>query len=256
MLQSRLFALALGALVALATAIPTVDLRTSGDYAILAKTGVSTVPASAIYGDLGLSPISVTAFTGFSYIEKPLLGFAKSTQVTGRMYAADFASPTPTKLTTAVGDMQTAYTDAASRPTSGLGNRLNLMAGMIGGATLSPGVYNWGTTININADIYIKGGPTDIFILQTTGKVLVAAGVKVILQGGVKHQNIFWQVAGNVKVGAGAHLEGCFLVKTDAAFVTGSSLNGRVLAQTAVTLQTTTIDTRAAPLVRRLRGSE
>jgi hypothetical protein len=36
-------------------------------------------------------------------------------------------------------------------------------------------------------------------------------------------------------------LEGVLLVQTKAVFKTGSSLNGRVLAQSAVTLDTTTI---------------
>jgi len=42
-------------------------------------------------------------------------------------------------------------------------------------------------------------------------------------------------------VGAGAHMEGILLVKTDVTFITGSSLNGRVLAQTACVLQSATI---------------
>jgi hypothetical protein len=82
---------------------------------------------------------------------------------------------------------------------------------------------------------------TDIFILQTTGSVVQAANTQVILLDGVLAKNIFWQVAGQVNVGAGAHLEGVLLVKTAAVFETGASLNGRIFAQTACTLQMATI---------------
>ena len=40
---------------------------------------------------------------------------ATSPSVVGKVYAADYASPTPSNLTTAIGAMETAYTDAAGR---------------------------------------------------------------------------------------------------------------------------------------------
>jgi hypothetical protein len=52
-------------------------------------------------------------------------------------------------------------------------------------------------------------------------------------------------------VGAGAHLEGILLVKTAVTFITGSTLNGRILAQTLVALQMATITEKPdAPVVR------
>ena len=92
-----------------------VNLRTAGNYVILAKSGISTIPTSAIVGDIGVSPIDQTAITGFSLIADPSNVFATSSQVTGRIFAADFADPTPSNLTTAVGDKETAYIDAAER---------------------------------------------------------------------------------------------------------------------------------------------
>ena len=61
------------------------------------------------------------------------------------------------------------------------------------------------------------------------------------MTGGVLAKNIFWQVATSVMVGAGAHMEGILLIKTGATFITGSSLEGRVLAQTACVLQSASI---------------
>jgi hypothetical protein len=108
---------------------------------------------------------------------------------------------------------------------------------------LTSGVYTFDTDVNLNGDITFSGSATDIFVIQTTGNLVQAAGYSVILSGGALAKNIFWQVAGQVTVGAGSHMDGVLLVKTAVTFVTGSSLNGRVLAQTACNLQSTTITT-------------
>jgi hypothetical protein len=80
-----------------------------------------------------------------------------------------------------------------------------------------------------------------VLILQITGNVKAVAGVKITLTNGALAKNIFWQIAGHVTASEGSHLEGIFLVKTAVLFMTGSSLNGRVLTQTACDLQMATI---------------
>ena len=224
-----------------------VFLGTSGDFVILSKSGISTVPPSVVTGDIGVSPIATTAMTGFSVTAHSSGTYSLSTQVVGKMYAADNTPPTPSKMTTAVSDMETAYTDAASRATSGPPDAsnpqvyLSLGAGDITGQTLAPGVYTWDTNIVFSNSITFAGTDTDVFILRTTGNVVAATGANVVLQSGAKAENIFWQAAGFLDVGAGAHLEGVFLVKTHAIFKTGSSINGRILVQTACVLQSTTV---------------
>jgi hypothetical protein len=90
-----------------------VNLGSAGDFVILAKSGISTVPPSDITGDMGVSPITSTAITGFALSMDISGEFSTSAQVTGNIYAPDYAMPTPTKMTTAISDMETAYTDAA-----------------------------------------------------------------------------------------------------------------------------------------------
>lgn len=92
-----------------------VNLGTAGNYVVLAKSGISTVPPAAVTGNLGVSPIDSTAITGFSLILDSTGQFSTSAQVTGNVYAPDYASPTPAHLTTAVLNMEAAYTDAAGR---------------------------------------------------------------------------------------------------------------------------------------------
>jgi len=116
-----------------------VNLGTAGNFVILSKSGISTVPNSIVTGDIGVSPIDSTAITGFSLIADSTNTFATSTQVTGKIYAADYTSPTPSNMTTAIGNMETAYTDAAGRP---MPDFTELGAGNISGLTLAPGCTN------------------------------------------------------------------------------------------------------------------
>jgi len=97
------------------TNLAVVNLKTSGNYVILAKTAINNNPTSNITGDLGLSPAATSYITGFSLTD--YTGYATSAQITGKVFAADMVTPTSGNLTTAVEDMILAYTDAAGRPT-------------------------------------------------------------------------------------------------------------------------------------------
>ena len=235
-----------------------VDLRTAGDYAILAKTGISTVPDSVITGHIGVSPIAATAITGFGLTMHLSGHYSTCTQVTGNAYAASYSQETKTALIIAVGDMQTAYEDAASRAAdedeieldeNGVdqGQKYNeLKGGLIGGETMKPGVYTFTTDILITADVTLDGNADDVFIIRSSGSLKQAASTNVNLINGAKAENVFWQVADQVLVGASAVLNGILLVKTKADFENSSTLNGRVLAQTACNLKVTTIDSSSA----------
>jgi hypothetical protein len=214
-----------------------VNLGTAGGFAILAKSGISTVPASAITGNLGVSPAAATYVTGFSLIADSTNAFSTSPQVTGKVYAADYAVPTPSNLTTAISDMQLAFTDAAGRAPG----VTELGAGNVGGMNLAPGVYKWGTGLLIPTDVTLTGLATDVWIFQIAQDLTLSSGVRITLAGGALPKNIFWQVAGLVDVGTTAHLEGIVLSQTAITLGTGASINGRLLAQTAVSLDASTV---------------
>ena len=217
-----------------------VNLGTAGNYVVLAKSGISTVPPAAITGDIAVSPIDSSAITGFSLILDPSGQFATSSQVTGMAYAPDYASPTPVNLTTAVSDMQTAYTDAAGRT---LPDHTELGSGNIGGMTLAAGLYKWSTGVTIPTDVTLSGGPNEVWIFQVAGNLTVAGATSVLLSGGAQARNIFWQIAGGVGVDLGttSQFEGTILAEAGINLETGASINGRLLAQTAVTLDANTI---------------
>eukprot|EP00527_Entomoneis_sp_CCMP2396_P002097 CAMPEP_0198143912 /NCGR_PEP_ID=MMETSP1443-20131203/11638_1 /TAXON_ID=186043 /ORGANISM="Entomoneis sp., Strain CCMP2396" /LENGTH=182 /DNA_ID=CAMNT_0043807217 /DNA_START=28 /DNA_END=576 /DNA_ORIENTATION=- len=178
--------------------------------------------------------------TGFSLTLFSDGKYSESDQVTGKCYGASYAVPTPVKMTTAVGDMETAYLSATMAPNSDAA-RINLNGGLLGGLNLTSGVYTFQTDILITSDVFLDGPENAVFILQTTGAVFLNNGVKVHLTGGAKAENVFWQVAGNVIVGTTAVMQGTLLVKTDVLFMTGSTLIGSVLTQTACNLQMATI---------------
>src|SRR5450830_107650 len=141
-----------------------VNLGVAGDFVILSKSGITDVYKSAVTGDVGTSPITGAAL------------LLRCTEVTGTVYTVDAAGPLPcrvtnaTRLTTAVGDMQTAYTDAAGRSKP---NFLNLGAGNIGGKTLTSGLYKWTSALIIPSDVTISGGPNDVWIFQVEGTLAI-----------------------------------------------------------------------------------
>jgi hypothetical protein len=213
-----------------------VVLGAAGAYVVLAKSAISNVPTSEISGDIGLSPAAASYVTGFSLTRAGTRW--TSPQVSGGVFAANNDPPTPSKLTAAVGAMQAAYTDAAGRPTPDF---LNLEAGELGGLTLEPGLYKWTTSVTTSADVILAGAPNDVWIFQITGDLSLAAGQRVTLSGGARPQNVFWQVAGAVDLGVDAHAEGVVFSKTRIGLAAGASINGRLLAQTAVDLASSTV---------------
>jgi len=213
-----------------------VDLGTAENYAIVAKSAISNVPTSMVTGDLGLSPAAASYITGFALTKEGVSW--TSPQVVGRVFAANNDPPTPTELTTAVGDMQAAYTDAAGRK---LPDFLELEGGAIGGLTLEPGLYKWTSSVTIPTDVTLAGGANDVWIFQISGDLKLSAAQQMILSGGADPANVFWQVAGLVDLGATSHAEGIVLSKTAIKLQTGSSINGRLLAQTAVNIAGATV---------------
>jgi hypothetical protein len=218
-----------------------VVLGTAGNFAILAKAGVSTTGATNVLGDIGVSPAAETFITGFSQARDASNTFSRSSLVTGKLFASDMAPPAPSSLTTAIGNMEAAYTDAAGRP---LPTATELGAGNISGLTLAPGLYKWGTGLEINASgVTLSGGANDVWILQIAQDLTVGSGAIVTLAGGAQAKNVFWQVAGQTTLGTTSDVKGTILSKTLIALQTGAKLNGRALAQTAVTLDANAVTT-------------
>jgi hypothetical protein len=211
--------------------VAAVNLGSAANYVILAKTAITNLSTSNITGDLGLSPAATSYITGFS--PTAATGYATSAQVTGKIYAADMAPPTPINLTTAVGDMITAYNDAAGRVSPDFSE---LATGNLGGKTLVPGLYKWTNSVTMPSNVVLSGGVNDVWIFQISGNMTMSSGVNISLIGGAQAKNVFWQVAGQVTLGTTTHMEGNILCMTGITLQTNATMVGRTLAQTAVVL--------------------
>lgn len=232
------FGLMGGAVVALAAGPAAINLGSAGNFAVLAKTGISTTGSTSIVGDVGVSPAAASYITGFGLTMDISNTFSTSALVTGKIYAADYTAPTPTTMTTAISDMQIAYTDGAGRTNP---TETEMGAGNIGGTTLVPGLYKWSTNVNIPTDMTLAGGPNDVWIFQIAGNLTMSSATHIILSGGAQASNVFWVVAGQTTIGTTAVFNGNILDQTTIALNTGAVLNGRALAQAAVTLQSNTV---------------
>jgi uncharacterized repeat protein (TIGR02543 family) len=218
-----------------------VNLGTAGNFAILTKSGISTTGATAITGDIGVSPIAATAITGFALIMDASGKFSTSIYVNspGKVYASNYAVPTPTYASTAISDMQTAFTTANGLTTSVINN---LGAGNISGMTLVPGLYKWSTGVLItNVGVTLSGGPNDTWVFQIAQDLTVNNSAIITLSGGAQAKNIFWVTATQATLGTNADFKGNILAQTLISLNTGAKVTGRLLAQTAVTLNASTV---------------
>lgn len=214
-----------------------VDLRSAGNFVILTKAGITNVHTSAITGNIGASPITAAAMDNVFCTEITGTIYGSNAAYTGSGDVSCFkGAPADTTLVAnAVLDMGTAYNDAKGRS---LPDFTELSDGDISGQTLVPGLYKWSTGVLISTDVTLTGGANDVWIFQISGNITQADGSRIILAGGAQAKNIFWQVEGGtgVAIGTTAHFAGIILAEKAITVNTGASVNGRLFAHTAVTL--------------------
>lgn len=252
----------IGPFSAFAAGPPAINLGSidTNNFVILAQTTITDAnpSVSALTGNIGLSPaagslitgVSCTAITGSIYEVDNTYTGGYDTNTTCKMSNPPLANKT--LVDNAVLDMGTAYTNASAPATpAGVGPNLNIGAGTVGTMTLVPGVYTWGSNVTITNDVTLSGAANDVWVFQISGTLDLASGKKILLSGGAQAKNIFWQVAGATTLITGSHMEGIILDQTNIAIQAGATLNGRALAQTAVTLIGNTIgmSASAAPVV-------
>jgi hypothetical protein len=218
-----------------------VNLNSAANYVILAGSEISNIPTSSITGNIGISPASASFITGFSMVYTSGDAQSTSAQVTGNLYASDYAAPTPATLTTAQGDLTTAYNNAAGRTSTDI----VLISGNIGGLTLTPGLYKSSGSLEISSgDLTFdaKGNNDAVFIIQIASTLNTTSGRKVILAGGAQASNIFWQVGTSATLGTTSVFKGTIMADQSISMGTGASIDGRLLARiAAVTLEGNTL---------------
>jgi hypothetical protein len=156
-------------------------------------------------------------------------------------------SPDPT-VAIAKTDLSTAFTDAEKRST----NVIVQATGELGGLTLAPGLYkapagSFAITL-VDLTLDAQGDSSAVWIFQMPSSTLtVGNGRQVILAGGAKASNIYWQVGSSATLGTTVIFKGNILASQSITLQTGATLDGRALTQiAAVTLDSNTV-TEPAP---------
>lgn len=219
-----------------AQSLDPVLLGTAGDFVILSKTGITNGVAAtlAITGNIGTSPITAAAMNTIpcENVVGAIFG-VDATYSGGICFEASVANKT--LVDTAVLDMEIAYADAAGRT---LPDFTELGAGDISGMTLSPGLYKWGTGVLItNVGITLSGSANDVWIFQIGDDLTINNSANITMTGGAQAKNVFWQVSGQATIGTDVSFKGILLSLSLISVDTTAVVNGRLLAQTEVTLQ-------------------
>jgi hypothetical protein len=211
-----------------------VFLGSTDRFGIIASQGVSNVGFSEIHNmDIGVSPGFRTSITGFP----------PGIIVNGEMFASNDLFPTGTAamLQLAKQDLTNAYLFAESATSQSHSN----VAGDLGGRTLTPGIYTSTSTMLIqsgNLTLDAKGDPNAYWIFQIPSALTTVggAGGDVILTGGAKASNIYWQVGSSATIGDGTSFRGNILAFTSITLNSGASVTGRLLARNGAIVLTNT----------------
>jgi hypothetical protein len=214
-----------------------VVLGDAGTYVILAQSGITNIPTSAVTGRVGLSGTGAD-ITGLTCAEVTLVNVTETIiTVDGTGLFGTCRVVNPFDVAGGILAKGTAYSDAQGRAP----DYTEVGAGNIGGMTLPPAVYKWGTGVLIPTDVTLSGGPNDVWIFQIAQGLTVSSGVQIILAGGALPQNIFWATFGVAALDTTSQFNGVILSQTSITMKTGASINGRLLAGTAVTLDKNTV---------------
>jgi len=197
-----------------------VPLGSTATFGILAGSTVTNTGATAVTGDLGVSP--GTAVTGFP-----------PGTVSGTIHAGDAAAALAQSALTV------AFNDAEARTTGAIS-----VSGDLTGLTLAPGLYKSTSSLALSGalTLHAYGDPDAVFIIQMASTLTTGPGSQVILSGGARAANVTWQVGTSATLGTNSAFKGTLLADQSITMNTGARLDGRALTRIgAVTLDTNVI---------------
>lgn len=195
------------------------ELGKASGFAVLAYSNITSVPNSSISGKVGLMPGT-----------HDMIKLSPSEVAGGAVdiMAADDETTPPNLLSNAKVDMVSAYGKAASLTPDA--DKINV-GSSLNAKKLSPGVYRWNGDLAINDDFTLEGSDSSIWIFQVAGHLKISEGVKMIMNGGARTSNIFWQVAGGAALAPTSELSGTIVAQQFITLSAKSVLNGRAFVK-------------------------
>lgn len=211
------------------------DLKSAGNFGILAGTGISNNAGFSIINDMdvGISP----------GVRSSITGFGPAVVVNGAIYASDDASPAgvAAMLIQAKQDLTDVYlyAEGATSPAPAT------VSGDQGGKTLAPGIYKSTSTLliqNGNLTLDAQGDVNAVWIFQVASgfTTVGGAGGSIILSGGAKASNVYWQVGSSATIGDYTSFKGNILALTSITMNSHAVADGRMLARNSDVVLTST----------------
>lgn len=195
---------------------------------------LGTAESFAVLGGSTVTNTGPTVISGDLGVSpgSAVTGFPPGTVSNGSIHAADALAASAQAAVT------TAFDDAAGRASTGA------IAADLGGRTLVSGVYTGGA-VGLTGTLTLdgQGDAGAVFILRTASTLVTASGSNVALIGGAQACNVFWQVGSSATLGTGSTFNGTILAQTAITATTGVTVTGRLLTRTAaVTLDTNVVN--------------
>ena len=192
-------------------------------FAALAYSAITTANISEIGGELGVSAGAVSTISGFDALSYKKYGIDSLAPNSQRTILAQ------QDVTALVGDIDPRACDV---------DLTNVVGGLTGDITLHPGVTcmnSFSADVLLNGHVYLDAGgdPNAFFIIKGNMTLSAADGAQVVLQNGAQACGVFWRISKEVTIGKTVKLYGTVISGTAITMKTGSTLEGRALAQTA-----------------------
>lgn len=209
------------------SALVAIPLGSAANFAVLAGAEVTSTGNTEVTGDLGVW--AGTSVTGFDGIAPGGPG-----TVSGTIHAGDSAAQI------AQGDLTTAYNNAAGKTLA----PVDVANADLGGRTLAPGLYKSTGTLALTGTVILdaQGDVNGVYIFQIASSLDTATGSQVVLSGGAKAANVFWQVGTSATLATTTAFKGTIMADQSITMATGATLEGRALARiAAVTMDSNSI---------------
>lgn len=204
-------------------------LGAASSFAALGGTAITATGPAVISGNVGVSPGSAVT------------GFPPAVVQNGQIYtgAASLAGSAQSSALTAYNNLKG---QACPSPNNLTGKILGETPGFL---SLSPGVYCFDTSAQLNATLTLNdGGDSNaIFVFQIGTTLTTASSSQVLMSGGGRGTNVYWQVGSSATIGTSSNFRGNIIANTSVTLTTSATTTGRIFALNgAATIDSTAVN--------------